>query len=163
MARELERTEEETVRKAAVDTGVVLAVRAHDRTQVWDAAQDAHGETAVHESVVNEDVGAPEDRHPEADPEGNVAPHSRSSCAALENERDRHRRVESAQEIVPLESPATRLMMRSMHAPETRVPHLRVQERSPGIHRERSAERDRKPHGCGLERRVHPAPRRSGR
>jgi hypothetical protein len=112
---------------------VVDGVSVADAAQPRDAAEERHREPAVDEPVVDGDVGDPEDRHPDAGPEGDRGGRS-VQIASDHDERRGGRRVAHREGVVELEAPAAPRVVRAMHAPHGPVPDAPVEEPRPGLH-----------------------------
>jgi hypothetical protein len=115
---------------------VVSPVGRDDRAQIRHAAKKSYGKPRMHQTIVDDDVGDPEGRHADADAEEDLAPGSLGPGAAVENERDRDRRVQHAERVVALEAPGARDVMGAVNGPQRAVPHGAVEEGGPEVHRD---------------------------
>lgn len=149
-ATSLPRAEEEPVRAARVH--VVLEVRVAHAREVREARERGDGEPSVNEPVVHDEVRDAERRHADADAEDDLAKHPDVGTASVQDRDDRDRRVQHRERVVRLEAPASRPVMRTVHAPEDRVPCAPVEQRRPELHRHRHHDGRRSPYRNGDHR-----------
>lgn len=107
---------------------------AADAPEEPEREQRLHGEPAVHEPVVNEHVPDPEEGHPDAGAHEDGA-HPAVELAPRDEEARRNRRVQERERVVLLEATGSRLVMRTVHAPQTMMPDAAVEESRPELHR----------------------------
>lgn len=150
MTGELERTEEQAERRSAFDADMMRSMCTHHLLEVPPTQEEAHGQPAVDESVVDDPIRHAEERHSDSDTVSELPRDSRCTDATMEHEDDCDRRVEDAQRIVPFESTDARDVVRPMNEPQPRMPDLAVKESRPKLHQERHDERHREPNQKAL-------------
>jgi hypothetical protein len=139
---ELARPEEEAVRRGSsrVVDGMSVADPAHPR----QAEEEADRQPSVDDTVVEEHVRQPKDRHPGARSDRHRGERS-VHIASEHDHRGRDRGVGGGERVVPLEAPRASRVMRAMDRPETSMPHAAVQEPRPRLHRGGDHQRDERP------------------
>lgn len=110
--------------------------------EVAPSKEPLHGQALVDEPVVNEEIRETEERHarPDAD---QARPREARRLAAPHDERHREGSMEHAEEIVLLEAPRPRLVMRAVDGPEPAVPGAAMEQAGPGVHGDGGRERRR--------------------
>ena len=149
-ATSLPRAEKESVRSVRVR--VVLEVRVAHTREVREARERGDGEPSMNEPVVHDEVRDAEHGHSDADAKNNLAKHADLRTASVEDRHDRDRRVQHGERVVRLEATAPSAVMRTMHAPEDRVPCTPVEQRRPQLHRHRHDDCRRSPYRNGDHR-----------
>jgi hypothetical protein len=132
---------------------------ARDSSHVPKAKEKPDREAPVDEPVVNDQVSEPEEAHPDAHAERDLAHRAGGRLAAHQDERDRERRVQHGERVVRLEARPMRSrdMVRSVDRPEPGVPHPAVEERGPEVHRHGHSDGDRYPHERSEQDAAHDA------
>ena len=136
---ELARASEQAVGRGSF--AMMNAMRRTNATEEAEAREPSDGETTVHEAVVHDDVGDPEERHADADPAKDGAvdavPH-----AADDDERCRDRGMRDREDVVRFEAAEAKLVMASMQSEEEAVPDASMEEPRPELHERRDDQRD---------------------
>jgi len=111
----------------------------------WHTPQKSHGQPTVHEAVVYDDVGEPEQGHAYTRSD---ADRRRMSLQITSNhdQRSGDGGMGGGEGVVPLEPPAAPAVMRAMDAPKRSVPHATVKHARPRLHGRRDDQRDRRAH-----------------
>lgn len=142
-SRQLLRAEEEAVWRLAA--AMVDPVRVADPREQRDLSEPPHGQAAMDEAVVEDEVAEAEERHADADAEERLAQRARRSGAAVEDQRDRDGRVQGGEGVVGFEAAAALAMVRAVNRPQHSMPEAAVQHAGPQLHRGGDDEGDRDP------------------
>lgn len=120
---------------------MVDSVSLTNALQPLDAREERHGQAAVHEAVVHDDVGQTERRHPRTCANSHRRENS-MHIASDHHERSGDRRVRDGERIIQLEAALPTSMVGAMDAPERSMPYASVEEARPWLHRGRDEQRD---------------------
>jgi len=121
---------------------MVDAMSIPDAAQPGKTGEEGDRKPSVHEPVVHDHVGDAERGHPGADADRDRRRGS-VQIASNHHERGGDGRVRGGQRVVGLEATAPVRVVRPVNAPQRVVPHVPVEETSPGLHRRG----DRQGHG----------------
>jgi hypothetical protein len=134
-----ERRGEEAVGRAA--ESVVNPVRPRDPREVRNPLEKANRQPAMDQPVVADEIGEPEERHPETGAQRERTGDAVGRLAPVNDEHDRDWRVQRREHVVRLEGPGPAAMVARVNGPQDPVPDRAVEERGPRLHRDRDDER----------------------
>jgi hypothetical protein len=115
--------------------------------EVAKPQEELHGQAAVHQTVVYQEVSRPKQAHAHPETEGHFARPAGASLTAEKDEGDGGGSVQDRQGVVGLEPlPGwAQGVMRAMNRPEKGVPYAPVEKSGPQVHGDGDHGCDRKP------------------